>query len=191
LIIDSTRWTRSSVFVMSPATVAAVPGDFPEANQHIGEDAIGVHGDVSGDIVEDVRFGEIVDCVQVADRDCGRERPRPQAVEEHVSRYVSADSPGGESAERLEELIDFSEPRNALRIEGQALDTFHEFRVRVLFPAWHDPGIQSPPRFLVVIAVQVVGLLDVELAIVAGLLDECGLGRGESLRRHVTDLLCG
>ena len=61
-------------------------GALAEAHQRIGELPVGVHGDVAGDVVEDVGLGQVVHAVDGADGDGGGKLAPAQAVEEEECR---------------------------------------------------------------------------------------------------------
>ena len=61
-----------------------------KAHQRLGERPVRMHRNMAGDIVEDVRFGKIVEGGAVADRDRGGKLAVAQAVEEEKGRDVSA-----------------------------------------------------------------------------------------------------
>ena len=48
-----------------------------EANEGIGEVRVGMHRDVSGDVVKDVRFRQVIQLVMVPDGDGGGKLPVP------------------------------------------------------------------------------------------------------------------
>ena len=54
-----------------------------KANEGFGEFRVGVHGDVAGDVVEDVGFRQVVQRLQGAHRYGGWELAFAQAIEEH------------------------------------------------------------------------------------------------------------
>jgi len=59
-------------------------GKFAEADEDVGEGAVGVHGYVANDVVEDVGLGEVVERGGVADGDGGGEGALAATVEEDV-----------------------------------------------------------------------------------------------------------
>ena len=61
-------------------------GAFAETHQGIGELPVGVHGDVAGDVVEDVRFRQVVHVVGGTDGDGGGKLAAAQAIEEEECR---------------------------------------------------------------------------------------------------------
>ena len=109
---------------------------FAEAHQRVGEVPVGVHRHVAGDVVEDVRLGQVVELVAVADGDGGGKLAVAQAVEEQERRNVAADRLGLEAGERAQEPVDVFEPRNAIRARGTATSMpGQEMLVRVALPA--------------------------------------------------------
>ena len=93
-----------------------------EADQRLGERAVGVHRHVAGDVVEDVRLGQVVELVGRPDGDGGREFAVAQAVEEQECRNVAADRLRLESGQRLQKPVDVLEARDAVRVEAQRVD---------------------------------------------------------------------
>ena len=106
-----------------------------ETHQRIGEILVGVHGNVAGDVVENVRFGKIVQLVGAADGDGGGEFAVAQAIEKQKRGNVPADRFRLKPGQRAKKLVDVVEPRNAFRIQAQRSDALQEMRVGVLFPS--------------------------------------------------------
>ena len=71
--------------------------EFAEADEAVGEGAVGVHGDVANDVVEDVGLGEVVELRGVADGDGGGEGALAETVEEDLGGQVAEDWFGGEA----------------------------------------------------------------------------------------------
>ena len=117
-----------------------------------------MHGDVAGDVVEDVRFRQVVHAVDGTDGDGGGEFAAAQAVEEEESGDVAADRLGLKSGERLQAPIDLAEARNAVVREGRGLDAFEEVGVGVAFPFGLDAGEELPPGFMIFFRIQLVSL---------------------------------
>src|SRR5579859_5955841 len=90
---------------------------FPESHQGLGKVRVGVHGDVPGDVVENVRLRQIVELVGASNCDCGGEAPVAQTIEEHEGGHISAHSLGLESSQGTKEPINVSEARDAIGIE--------------------------------------------------------------------------
>ncbi len=65
-------------------------GALAEEDQRVRKRLVRVHRHVAGDVVEDVRLGEIVEHRAVANRDRRGKLALAQAIEEHVRRYVAA-----------------------------------------------------------------------------------------------------
>ena len=64
-------------------------GAITEAHQRVGKGPVGVHRDVAGDVVEDVRLGQVVEQAGIADGDGGGKLAVAQAVEEQERRARS------------------------------------------------------------------------------------------------------
>jgi hypothetical protein len=153
-------------------------------DQRLRERRVGVHRYVAADVVKDVRFGQVFQLRAVADGDRRGELAPSQAVEKNVRRDVAADGARAETGQRLQELVDLLEPRDALGRQVQLVEALQESLVRVTPPAILHPPQQPAPRRLVVRRVELVRLMDVDVAVRPGLLDERGLGRGEARRRR-------
>ena len=89
-------------------------GALAEAHQGVGELPVGVHGDVAGDVVEDVGFRQVVHAVGRTDGDGGGELAPAQAIEEEEAGNVAADRLGLKAGQRLQASIDFAEARDAV-----------------------------------------------------------------------------
>jgi len=120
---------------------------------------------VAADVVEDVGLGQVLQLGAVADRDRGRELAPAQAIEEHVRRDVAADGPCAEAGQRLQEVVDLLEARDAIRRQLQLGEPFQEAFVRVAFPAIVHAPQQGAPGRLVLGGVQLVRLVDVDVAV--------------------------
>ena len=87
-----------------------------EVDESVGERLVGVHGHVSGYVVEDIRFGQIVQAIRTANCNGGRKRPVSQTIEELKSRYISADRLRLKPGERAQKLVHIFQPRNTFWI---------------------------------------------------------------------------
>jgi hypothetical protein len=144
-----------------------------------------MHGHVSGNIVKDIGFRQVVQRCSVADRDRCRKSTIPQAVKKDIRGDITRNGTGDKATQRRKKLIDVVKSRNSIGRQGQIANAFQKFRVRVLFPARINSRVQLTPRFLVFVTVQVVGLMDKCLARRLRGLDKRGL-RG----RQSSDLSC-
>jgi len=79
---------------------------FAETHQCLGEILVGVHGNMAGDVVENVGFGKIVELVGTANGDGGGKGAIPEAIKKHERRNVAADRFGLKSGERSKKSID-------------------------------------------------------------------------------------
>src|SRR5581483_6270337 len=68
-------------------------------------------------------------------------------------------------------------------------NALHELRVSELFPLRPDAGIKPAPGFLVLLAIQLIGLADVQLAVFLCLFDEGGFGGGQSSHRYLSIMI--
>lgn len=124
-------------------------GAFSEADEGVGEGAVGVHGDVAGDVVEDIWFGEVVDFVGFADGDGGGEVSVSEAIEEEVGGDVSADGFSPEAGERVEEFVDVFEEGDLLGVEAEVFDAFEEVDIGVFFPLGEHSVVEGSPGLVV------------------------------------------
>ena len=147
-------------------------GTVPEADECVGEGGVGVHRDVSGDVVKDVGFRQIVEAIGVADCYRRRELTVSQAVEEQERRNIAADRFRAKACEWAEELVDGFEARHAIRVHTQAFNALQKMRIGVPLPGLRHPRIEPSPGFMVRFGVEFVGLLDIECAFPPRLFDE-------------------
>ncbi len=164
-------------------------GKLAELHQRLSEGPVGMHRNVAGDVVEDVRFGEIVERGPVPDGDGGGELALLQAVEEQIGRHVAADRFGFEAGARLQKPVDIGAARHLVGIEVKRLDAFEEAGVGIALPAGPHPLEQPGPGAMVFLAVEVVRLVDVQLTILLGELDKGRLGGGQAGRDPRGDIV--
>ena len=93
-------------------------GALAEAHQRLGEGRIGMHRNVARDVVEDVRFGQVVQLVGCADGDGGGELAVAQAVEKQERGNIAAHRLGLKSGQRAQKSIDVVKLRHTVRIEA-------------------------------------------------------------------------
>ena len=136
---------------------------FAKAHQRLGEMLVGVHGNVAGDVVENIGLGQVIQLVGTADGDGGGEGAVAEAIEEDKRRDVAADGLGLKSGQWLQETIDIFQARDAIRIQAQRMDALQEMLVGVTIPAWKHARVQLAPSLVILVGVQLVRLLDVEL----------------------------
>ena len=122
---------------------------------------LGVHGDVAGDVVEDVGFGQVVHVVHRTDGDGGGEFAAAQAVEEQEAGDVAADRFGLKAGEGLQPAVDLGQARDAVGREVEGLDAAQEMVVGVALPARPDARVEPPPGFMVFFRIEVVSLCNV------------------------------
>ena len=156
-------------------------GALAEADEGIGKGLIGVHGDVAGDVVEDVGLGEIVEVIGGADGDGGGELAVAEAVEEEKCGDVAADGFGFEAGHLPEEAVDVREAGDVGGVEVEGVDTGEEMVVGVAVPAGLEAGEEGLPGGVVRGGVEVVGLGDEDVAGVAFVLDEGSAGGGQAI----------
>ena len=89
-----------------------------ESHQSLREVRIGVHGDVPGDVVEDVRLRQVIQPSRRADGDGGGKLAIAQAIEKQERRHVSRNRAGAETGQRREEAVDVLQTGNP--VLGQA-----------------------------------------------------------------------
>src|SRR5271170_1026139 len=132
-----------------------------KSNQGFGEMFVRMHGDVAGDVVEDIGFRKIVELVGAADGNGSGKFPIAKTVEEEKGRYVAAHGFGLEAGQRTKEAIDIFQARYSVRIQAQRVDPFEKMRVGVAMPAREHALVELRPGLVVFVGIQVVGLRNV------------------------------
>src|SRR5688500_2691391 len=89
-----------------------------ETHEHIGKFAVGVHGHVAGDVVEDVRLRKVIQLLPIANGDGRRECTLAEAVKENIGWHVAADRLGRKTAQRRKKAIHIVELWHGVWIEG-------------------------------------------------------------------------
>ena len=156
-------------------------GAVAEADEGVGEGGVGVHRDVAGDVVEDVRPG----CerrLAVADGDRGRELAAAQAVEEQKCRHEAADAGRVEARQRSQETVDVFQTRDAVGVQAQRVQPPQEVLVGVAVPARLHARVQPPPGGVVVLRIKLVGLVDELPPRAPGAFDKGRFARRQSCR---------
>src|SRR5690606_31341539 len=87
-----------------------------------------------------------------------------------------------ESGERAQEAVDVLEPRYRRRIQAEVVDALQEPGIGIAAPAILHPGEEPAPRLVIGLGVELVRLVDVQLAVGLCLLDEGRSGGGEPRR---------
>src|SRR5436190_22012259 len=101
-------------------------GAVAEPHQRLREMPVSVHGDLSGDVVENVRLRQVIELVGPADRDGGWELAIAQAVKKDKRRNVPAYRLGLKARERFQKAVHIGQPWNVVRIETQRANAFKE-----------------------------------------------------------------
>jgi hypothetical protein len=86
---------------------------------------------VPGDVVEDVRLGQVVERGAVADGDGGGKLAVPQAIEEQEGGNVPAHRLRLEAGERAEKSVDVLQLRHPIRVEAEVVDALQKTGVGV------------------------------------------------------------
>ncbi len=132
-----------------------------EPHQRFRKVRVGVHRDVSGDVVENVRLRQVIQPPRRADADGGGEFATAQAIEKSEGRHVSRDRAGPETGQGRQETVDVLQTRDAICGETQGLNPGLETLVGILIPAWEQPLVEPPPRLVILGGVALVRLADV------------------------------
>jgi hypothetical protein len=122
---------------------------FAETDQRLGEGFVGMHGDVAGDVVKDVRFGEIVELIGVADVYGGGKSALAEAIEENERGDVAAHSLRLKSGERAQKPVYVFEARDSVGWEGQRRDALQEMNVRIFLPLRLHAGVEKAPGAMI------------------------------------------
>ena len=80
---------------------------------------VGVHWHMTGDVVENIGFRQVVQLVGAANGDGGGKRAVAQAVKEEECRYVPADRLGLKAGQGAKEAIHVRELRYALGVQAE------------------------------------------------------------------------
>ena len=108
---------------------------FAKSHQRLGEMLVGVHGDVAGDIVENIRLRQVIQLVGTANGDGGGKGAVAEAIEKDERGNIAAHGFGLKAGQRLQESIHIFQARDALRIQAQRMDALQEMLVGVTIPA--------------------------------------------------------
>ncbi len=158
-------------------------GRLAEPDQRAGKGRVGVHGDVAGDVVKDVGLGQVLQRLAVAHGDGGGELAPAQTIEEDVRRHVPADPARLEPGQRPHEPVHILEARHPVVVQTQQLHAGLEALVGIALPARLHAREQPLPGGVVLRRVQLVRLVDVDVAVLARLFNERRLGRRQSAAR--------
>src|SRR4029077_5287757 len=134
---------------------------FTESNQGFGEVGIGVHRDVSGDVVKNIGLRQVIQASRLADRDGGRKLPIPQTIEKQKCRNVPRDRSCPKTSQRRQKAIHVFETRDTILGQAQRRTAVLKTRVGVWFPAWLEPLVKCAPCLVILGGIEFVGLLDV------------------------------
>src|SRR5262249_53373767 len=136
----------------------------------IGKMTIRMHRHVPGDVVEDIRFRQIVELVGPADGNGRGELAVTQAIEEQKCRDVNADGFRFESGQRTQKTVDVVHTGSPIRTQAQRGDSGAKMLVCVFFPAGRRPGIQPSPRRVILLRIQLIGLAYIKVAMTPSIL---------------------
>src|ERR1700730_864948 len=119
---------------------------------------------MSGDVVENVRLGEVIQASRLPDGNGGGELAIAQAIEKHEGRNISRNRSGAETGQGRKEAVDILQTRNTILGQTQGLDPRLKAFVRKLIPTRQEPLIEPPPSLVIPGRVLFVGLSDVQAA---------------------------
>src|SRR5450755_4722972 len=89
-----------------------------ETHQRLREMLIGMHGDVAGDVVENIGLRQVIKLVRAADGDGGWEFAIAQAVKEKECGNVAAHGLGLKAGQRTKKTVDIRKARHAVRVKA-------------------------------------------------------------------------
>jgi hypothetical protein len=141
-----------------------------------------------GDVVEDVGLRQIVERRAVADGYRGGKFAVSETIEKEEGRNIPAHRLGLEAGERAKKAIHIVQPRHPVGIETEIVDALEESRVGVAAPTIFHAGEQAAPSVVVGCRIELVRLVDVEPALLLGLLDKRSVGGRETAPRRVLRL---
>ncbi len=133
-------------------------GAIPEAHQRVGKGPLGVHRDVASDIVEDIRFGQVIHSIRGPDGDGGRELAAAQAIEEEEAGHVAAHRLGLKSGQWRQPPVDVLQPGNPVGRQRQSFHALQKVVVGVALPARADAREELGPGFMIFLRIQFVRL---------------------------------
>lgn len=113
--------------------------------EEVGENGVGMHGDVSEDVVEDVRLGRVFEGVAGANVGGSRKFARGEHLEEGVGRQESADGCGVPAGARREALVDLGEIGDQVFAEADLVESVEVFRAGVVGELGHAAADELGP----------------------------------------------
>lgn len=155
-----------------------------EVNKGVRERIVCVHWNVTGNIVEDVGFRQIVERTRGADCNRSWEFTISKAIEEKKRRYITTYGFRAKTGERLEKAINIFQTWDAFRIKAEGTDTLQELGIGVFLPAREHTMVKAAPGLMIFLRIEFVRLMNVELAVVNGAFDKRGLSGGEAASRR-------
>lgn len=140
--------------------VGEAGADLSVAFEKVGEDGVGVHGDVAEDVVEDVRFRGVLHRVAGAEPGGGGEHAGGEHLEEGVCGEEAADGGGLPAGAGLEEGADLGEVGQLVFAEADLLEAVEILPARVLAELGHAAGYEFAPDGVLLGGVVGPGLFD-------------------------------
>ena len=114
--------------------------------EEIGKDGMGVHGDVSEDVVEDVGLGRVFERVAAAQPGGGGKLTRGEHLEEGVGRQKAADRRGVPAGAWAEALVDLGEIGDGVFAQADLVEAVEILLAGVLARAEACGGAPVRPR---------------------------------------------
>src|SRR3984893_976 len=110
---------------------------------------VGMHRDVSGDVVENIRFRQVIQASRLADSNGGGELAIAQAIEKQECGHISGNRSGAKTGQWRQEAINVVQARDAILRQAQRLQSCLKAWIRVPLPAGTQPAIEVAPGFMV------------------------------------------
>jgi hypothetical protein len=142
--------------------IARVGRRLAKVLQEIRKDRMRVQRHVPENVVEDVRFGDVIERIARADRYGGREATPRERLEEQLRLEKALYRHGTPAGLGFETRIHLVEVRDAVALEADHFDPFKECSRRVLFEVLHAAVVERLPNAVVIGRVARPILADVE-----------------------------
>ena len=125
--------------------VGEARADLSVAFEKVGEDGVGMHGDVAEDVVEDVGFRGVLHGVARAEPGGSGKHAGGEHLEEGVGRQEAADGSGLPASAGLEKSADLGEVGKLVLAEADLLEALEILLARVLAKLGHAAGHELAP----------------------------------------------
>lgn len=128
--------------------------------EEVGEDGVGVHGDVAEDVVKDVRLRGVLHGVARAEPGGGGEHTGRKHLEEGVGGQEAADGGGLPAGARLEKSADLGEVGQLVFAESDLLEAVEILLAGMVAKLGHAAGYEFAPDGVLLRGIVRPGLFD-------------------------------